>query len=327
MKKMLLLFIALLVVSLCLFNAPAARAGEGYGSHYPGGNEDFMAGALPPAGTDVFINYLVDYDANTLRDNSGNKLTAGPNGPNVSLKLNVLVDAMRYVKVTKVKVFGGDLVWHVIVPVGYQKVALDVGGFGTGPGGTNGSQYKYGLGDIEPGIGIAWHCGPTFHHVAAFDIMMPTGQYNKNDLSNLGRNYWTFNPLWAATYIGDKNSPIPGFEMSSKFMYMFNTINSETSYTSGQEFRMDYLIGQHVGKWAFGINGQFLYQTTSDKQYGNTALDAEGVAGIRARVLSAGPAISYEIPHGCLTFKYQRDLWVENSPEGDKFWLKWIFAF
>ena len=149
MRKMLLLFIALLVVSLCLFSAPAARAGEGYGSHYPGGNEDFMAGALPPAGTDVFINYLVDYDSNTLRDNSGNHLTAGPNGPNVSLKLNVLVDAMRYVKVTKVKVFGGDLLWHVIVPVGYQKVALDVGGIGVGPGGM-GSQYKYGLGDISP---------------------------------------------------------------------------------------------------------------------------------------------------------------------------------
>ena len=101
-------------------------------------------------------------------------------------------------------------------------------------------------------------------------MMLPTGQYSKNDLSNLGRNYYSFNPLWAFTYIGDKNSPIPGFEISSKFMYMINTINAETSYTSGQEFRMDYLIGQHVGNWAFGINGQFLYQTTVDKQYGKT---------------------------------------------------------
>jgi hypothetical protein len=325
MRKMLVLIVATLVICFGVFSASAVFAGESYGNHYPGGNEDFMAGALPPAGTSVFINYLVDYNATKLKGNSGSNVGLGPNNdPRVDFKLNVLVNAFRYIKVTNVKLFGGDLIWHVIVPVGYQKVSMDAS-----PAVDMGSQSKTGLGDIEPGIGIAWHPSKTFHHVAAFDWVMPTGAYDKNDLSNLGRNYWSFNPLWAFTYIGDKDSPIPGFEVSAKLMYWFNTINTATSYTSGQEFSADYLIGQHIGKWAFGVNGHFLYQTTNDKQYGSNALDpfTGEDTGVKSRFLSVGPAISYNIPHGCITFKYQRDVWAENRPEGDKFWLKWVYAF
>ena len=321
-------FVLLAVLALCFavaFMAGPVFAGEGYGNHYPGGNEDFMAGALPPAGTSIFINYLVDYNATTLRGDNGSKQGLGPfQSPKVGFNLNVLVNAFRYVKVTNIKLMGGDLVWHVIVPVGYQKVSLDAS-----PVVDIGSQAKTGLGDIEAGMGISWHPSKVFHHIAAFDVVAPTGAYDKDDLSNLGRNDWSFNPLWAFTYIGDKDSPIPGFEVSAKLMYWFNTINTATSYTSGQEFSADYLIGQHVGKWAFGINGHYLYQTTNDKQNGSTAYDpfTGAQTGVQGRFFSAGPAISYNIPHGCLTLKYQRDLYAENRPEGDKFWLKWVFAF
>ncbi|OPY68056.1 MAG: hypothetical protein A4E63_02111 [Syntrophorhabdus sp. PtaU1.Bin050] len=153
--------------------------------------------------------------------------------------------------------------------------------------------------------------------------------YDVNDLSNIGRNYWSFNPIYAFTYIGDKDSPIQGFEVSAKLMYWINTINTATSYTSGQEFAADYLVGQHFGKWAFGANGHFLYQTTNDKQFGRTAVDPfTGLrTGVRGQYLSIGPAVSYTIPRGCLTLKYQRDVIEKNRPEGDKFWLKWVYSF
>ena len=325
MRKLFLLLAVLVMVSFGLFHASVVLAGEGYGNHYPGGNEDFMAGALPPAGTSVFINYLVDYNSTTLRADNGSRQGIGSaQNPKVSFNLNVLINAFRYVKVTNIRLMGGDLIWHIIVPVGYQKVSMDAS-----PAVDLGTQAKTALGDIEAGIGIAWHPSKTFHHVGALDIVAPTGAYDKNDLSNLGRNYWSISPLWAVTYLGDKDSPIPGFELSAKMMYWFNTINTATSYTSGQEFAADYLIGQHVGNWAFGINGHYLYQTTKDKQYGSTAYDpfTGAQTGVQGTYFSAGPAISYNIPHGCLTFKYQRDLYAENRPEGDKFWLKWVFAF
>lgn len=333
-KKRGVLSLALLVlcVSLCCLGIQSSPvyAGEGYGSHYPGGNEDFMAGALPPAGTSIFINYLVDYNASTLKDNAGRNATAGapPSGLKTNFNLNVLVDAMRYVSVTKLHILGGDLVWHVIVPVGYEHVSLQavVPGFGTayGPGFPSS---KTGLGDIEPGIGIAWHHSKTLHSVFAVDVVMPTGQYGSApgsgsssrtfiaDPANLGRNYWSIDPLYAITYIGDKSSPIPGLELSAKFMYWINTVNSATGYVSGQEFSADYLLGYHINKkLAIGANGFYRMQTTDDKQFGKTAYDPlTGLqTGVRGNVMSIGPAITYEIPHGCLTFKWQHDIYAQD---------------
>jgi len=325
MKKMFAFPVAMLVICIGLFSGSSVFAGEGYGNHYAGGNEDFMAGALPPAGTSVFINYMVVYNATTLKGNYGNNVGLGPNNtPKVDFKINLFANAFRYIKVSNVKLLGGDLLWHIIIPVQYQKVSMDAS-----PAVDMGSQSKTGLGDIEAGIGISWHPSKTFHHVAAFDIVAPTGSYDKNDLSNIGRNYWSFSPLWAFTYLGDKDSPIPGFEVSAKLMYWANTINTATSYTSGQEFGMDYVIGQHIGNWAFGLNGTFFYQFTNDKQYGSTANDpfTGQSTGVKSQYLSVGPIISYNIPHGCITLKYQRDVWEQNRPEGDKFWLKWVYMF
>ncbi len=42
----------------------------GYRVLYPGGNEDFMTGALPPPGTKDFINYFQDYQVNQLNGNN-----------------------------------------------------------------------------------------------------------------------------------------------------------------------------------------------------------------------------------------------------------------
>ncbi|MGD0232790.1 MAG: transporter [Syntrophorhabdales bacterium] len=338
------LFLAFVLLAFCatvgFLAVPQVYAGEGYGNHYAGGNEDFNAGNLPPAGTNVFINYLVDYNVNTLEDNAGRHATAGPAGPGYSrtnFTLNTLVDALRYIKVTKIKVLGGDLIWHVIVPVGYQHVSLSA--FGEyGPGSPSS---KTGLGDIEPGMGIAWHC-PTFSNVFAIDIVAPTGAYGSAsgsgnsgrtyiaDPANLGRNYWSIDPLWAFTYLGDKTSPIPGLELSAKLMYWINTVNTATSYVSGQEFDADYLVAYHFGKnWALGANGYILYQTTKDTQFGHTAFDPlTGLqTGVMGKEFSVGPAINYDFGKGCVTFKYQRDVYEQNRPEGDKFWLKFVWAF
>jgi hypothetical protein len=335
-SSVLSLAVLVLCISLCYLGTPV-YAGENFGSHYPGGNEDFMTGALPPPGTNILMHYMVDYNANQLNGNNGSAARGGPLGQKVSFNLNVLLDALRFVHVTKCKILGGDLVWHVILPVGYEHVGLSVnvpGGTAYGPGFPSS---QTGLGDIEWGLGIGWHHSPTLHSVLAFDIVSPTGSYQNQtrtavvvDPANLGRNYWSFDPLYCITYIGDKNSPIPGLELSSKFMYWVNTVNTATSYVSGQEFIADYTVGYHPSpKWAVGLNGYYRYQTTNDYRYGETAKDPLTLlpTGVVGKEWSLGPAVTVDIPHGCLTFKWQHDLEAQNAPLGDKFWLRWIYAF
>jgi hypothetical protein len=350
-KKGGLLSLAVLVlcVSLCYLGIQASKvyAGENYGSHYPGGNEDFMAGGWAPPGTQFFMSYLVDYNASTLNNNSGRSASLttgvpagappfipGPRDGKVDFNLNVFMDALRYLKITKYEVLGGNLSWHVIIPVGYDHVTMNaINGFSL-----LGPSSKTGIGDIEAGMGIGWRHSNTLSSVLAFDIVAPTGQYSVTgtrynyvvDPASLGRNYWSFDPIYLITYIGGKDSPVPGLELSAKFMYWINTVNSATSYVSGQEFSADYLIGYHPSpQWAIGANGFYRYQLTDDTQYGKTAVDPlTGIAtGVRGNVWSIGPAISYNIPHGCLTLKWQHDIYAQNGPEGDKVWLRWIYVF
>ena len=76
-KRRGILSLALLVLcfSLCYLGVPASVSAiePGTAAMYPGGNEDFFAGALPPAGTKVFINYLTYYDSTQANGNSGHQ--------------------------------------------------------------------------------------------------------------------------------------------------------------------------------------------------------------------------------------------------------------
>lgn len=292
-----LIILIAFVVTLLLTGAPVYAVQPG-GPHYVGGNEDFMAGALPPPGM-YPISYGVYYTANKLRNNNGDAVP-------VDFKLDVYAYAFRFVHVTKMKLLGADVAWHAIVPLVDQKMQI------------GGTSYKStGLGDIEfaPLI-LGWHFSKNMHLIGTVDFMAPTGSFDKTDPSSIGLNYWTIAPILAATYISDG-----GFEVSGKFQYFFNTKNKDIDYTSGNEFLCDYMVGQHIGNWNVGVNG-FIYKQITDDE----------VAGVKvndnlAQNFSAGPAIQYNYKNMFFNAKYQWDTSVRNLQEGQKLWLKFLYAF
>lgn len=298
----LIIFMAF-VVTMLLTSSPALAL-EG-ASHYPGGNEDFMSGALPPPGM-YPIFYGMNYTANKLKDNNGNEVTAGPNPLGFKLDVNAFV--FRFVHVTKMKLFGADVAWHAIIPYVDQKIKIDAAGI---------DKKSTGIGDIEfsPLI-LGWHLSKNMHLIGTVDFMAPTGSYDKTDPSSIGLNYWTIAPIVAATYISDG-----GFEVSGKFQYFFNTENNDTKYKSGNEFLLDYLVGQHVGNWNFGLNGFVHKQTTDDE------LNGVKVKDYLAQNVSVGPAVQYNYKNMFFNIKYQWDTTVKNGPEGQKLWLKFLYAF
>jgi hypothetical protein len=276
----------------------SANATEGGGSHYVGGNEDFMLAALPPPGFYPIV-YYTNYHANNMKNNSGNTI----DGLNFSVNVNALT--IRPVYVTKWKLFDADVIWHAAIPLVEQEVEM------------MGSKDKVeGLGDIEFGPVLTWHFNKNWHLTAAIDAMVPTGHYDKHDLSNIGRNYWTIDPILAVTYISDG-----GFEVSGKFQYFFNTKNENTEYTSGNEFVVDYLVGQHIGNWGIGLNGVIYKQTTDDEQNGKDIEENKG------QKISVGPCVQYNYKNMWVTAKYQWDTEVKNRTEGQTLWLKLTYAF
>jgi len=277
-----------------------ALATEGGGGAYPNGAEDFMAGALPPPGT-YFKNYLAFYTASDFKNGEGDNLIP-------DFKLNVVAETLRFIHVTNYRILGANWAVHAFIPLTYQDVKN---------GGD--SDDRFGLGDIivNPII-LGWHT-KNFHVTAGLDIYIPVGTYDEDRLANLGRNYWTFEPVLALTYLSDS-----GFEVSAKLMYDFNTENDDTNYKSGQEFHTDCTVGYHINKsWALGIGGYYYDQTTEDEQDGVKA----GSDGFEGRVFAIGPVARYRYRNMSFTLKWQSEFEARNKPEGDKFWFNLVYAF
>jgi len=186
-----------------------------------------------------------------------------------------------------------------------------------------GDQNRAGLGDIivDPFI-LSWHF-KNWHLATGLDIFIPTGKYDKDDFANIGRNYWTFEPIFAFTYMSDS-----GFEISSKFMYDINTENKDSffgnggDYQSGQEFHFDYALGQTIGNLELGIGGYVYKQFTNDELNDQKFLD-----GFKGQAIAFGPIVKYAYKNMTFTLKYQHETAVENKPEGERLWFKFLYAF
>jgi len=294
-KKILSLALPVLLVG------SSAMAKEGP-DQYPNGAENFLAGALPPPGN-YFINYLGYYQGD-YRDNNGDKVSG--------LKVNATFNALRYVFVSNYKLFGGDWGMHAIVPFVYQNMDTPFPAIGNGS--------VFGLGDItiDPII-IGWHFPPDWHITVGLDINLPTGKYSSTDpTDSIGANYYSFEPIFAFTYLNQG-----GFEVSAKLMYNIKTENNDTNYQSGDEFHMDYLIGQHFGPWAVGLGGYYLKQTEDDKQNGQTV----GPDGNRGQVFAFGPAVKYDYKGMSFIGTWDHETDVKNRFQGNKFYFKFITAF
>ncbi|MCM8595021.1 transporter [Accumulibacter sp.] len=273
-----------------------AREGPG---QYPNGSENFMAGALPPPGN-YFINYLGYYEGD-YRDNAGNKVPG--------LEVNATFDALRFIHVSGYKILGGDWAVHAIVPLAYQRMKTPFPGIGSGS--------TFGFGDIviDPLI-IGWHFPPDWHLTVGLDIYLPTGKYNANNpTETLGANYFSFEPIFAFTYLNQS-----GFEVSAKLMYNIKAENRDTNYQSGDDFHMDYLVGQHFGPWGIGLAGYYLTQTTDDKRNGQNV-------GNRTRVFAYGPALQYNYQGMSFVASWNHETGVDNGFQGNKFFFKFVTGF
>jgi len=286
-------------VTVAATTAGTAFATEGGGSIYPNGAENYLVGAVPPPGLYV-LEYLSGYNSSQLNDNAGNRIP-------LDFNLNATAAATRIIWVTDQKILGGQLAFHAIAPL--VNLGVSINGAG---------QTKSGLGDMDFGSALAYHASENLHYLFAVDVSAPTGEYNKNDMANLGRNYWNMEPLFALTY----EQPV-GINADIKVMYDFNSINKDTNYRSGQEFHADYAIGWGFSKqFVAGIGGYVYQQTTDDTQSGNTIL------GNRGRALAIGPSVKYNSGKGWfITAKYSKEFDVRNRPEGSGYNIKMNLPF
>lgn len=197
---------------------------------------------------------------------------------------------------------------------------------------------------------------PVFSNRAEFDLIVPIGKYDPQKDINPGANFWSINPYWAATVL-----PLPYFELSARFNYLYNFKNYRpalgrlyglqvqpqsaagsglASAQAGQaawvNFTMSYellhLFDVQTPHVYVGANGYYFQQFNLDKweYYDGSSVSGKNVYNDdgKARVLGIGPGTLIELgPHDRLYANLYFQTLVRNRAEATVLNLHWTHGF
>jgi len=320
-----LVLLGFLLFSFLLTSPSQVLAGGG--GSYPLGAESFMVGAAPPPGF-YLKNYVYLYHADELKDNHGDNV-------GVFDEVDVQADVLRFIWISKYQLLGGNYGQHLFLPL--LNVDLDFKA-------PVGPKHKKHYNDTDvpyliysPFI-LAHHLmGGKLHTVFSLpDIYIPTGD-DKGNMAGIGHNYWTFEPVFAITYM-----PVPSWEFSLKFMYDFNTKqeNCPTVYgfnvdrTPGDEFHFDYSASYAFNKsFRVGLSGYCYWQTTDDDYDIDGTLPPpvqdllKADEGNHSQVYAIGPGIWYNYKNMFFTLRTQFEFEAKNKTEGQNVWFNMVYCF
>ncbi|MDY0749016.1 transporter [Paucibacter sp. R3-3] len=294
-----LTFIRCAACTLCCA-AGAASALEGGVDTYGLGAEGTLAGALPPTGL-YGIVYQNHYQARRLADDSGHSAIPG---------FRLYADSVtpRLILMTDTTLAGGQLGYYALMPLVDLRVSV--------PGK---SDSRTGKGDLLMAPLLAYHSG-MFHWGYALEFVMPVGDYDRNRLANIGRNYFSLRPIFGWSFHDPE-----GWDASTKMSLTFNRRNGDTDYRSGSYFAGDYNIGYRVRPHLrIGLEGYFLSQFSDDKLNGAVVSND----GNRAQVFGVGGGVQYEAPSGwSVEGKVVKDTSVRNRADGTSLWIRAAWRF
>jgi hypothetical protein len=172
-------------------------------------------------------------------------------------------------------------------------------------------------------------------------VYAPTGDFDKNSLARVGRNFWTFEPGAAVSFLRVKWGLIPMhpliplvFEPTVSAGFDFNTKNGTTHYQTGDQFHLDGTmavfmpvdtVGSAIGA---GVSGFFYQQITGDTGRGATR------GSFEAMTTGVGPDLSFVTGFCKLCklslaaeVKWLPELSVSNRLQGNAVWFKLAFSW
>ena len=308
------LFIQASVLTLV---AAIATAEEGGSGHYaPGATSDFID-ALPGKPAVVAANAFTYYHGDTTPpiEFGGNTV--------LNAHATLYADSIFALYESSLTFLGGNYAAATVIPYVWLKVDANVK---VGPLTPKKSDSTSGLGDIEliPFI-LGWTNASDMKYDVRLGVYAPTGDYEKGQLANAGRNYWTFEPAvsfsWLSTKIGTEVTVFSGFDI--------NTENDATHYQSGTSFHLDGTVAQHLplfgGFAGVGAEGFVYEQITADSGSGATLGSFEG------HTYGVGPVVSYAHKIGKVDFagevKWLQEVDVQKRLKGDYLWVKLGIVF
>jgi hypothetical protein len=297
---------------LILISGRIAVAAEGASSNYFPGAYGTVAVAIPPAKGWTYLNtslfYAADADQAVLQGRLNTELDAA-----------AFYNMSTAMYVFEKPVLGGQFAMGATLPLGYADLKSQL----VGPPSMAVDDSATGLGDgsLLP-ASFYWNDGNWSFNLYEL-VVVPTGEYDVNDNVNVGRNYWSFDTVFAVTNLNMKT----GRDFSLVTGYMINTENDATDYKTGQELHVDAVFNQFLSEaFALGLHGYYYQQVTGDSGSGAILGDFEGES------YGIGPSFLWMPESGdgkfSVTGTWLHDLHATDRMEGDyaAITLAWQFG-
>jgi hypothetical protein len=206
------------------------------------------------------------------------------------------------------------------LPLGYSALETQVSSPALPTRSRDASLFSLGDAGLVP-ASLYWSVGPI--HLNLYEaIIAPTGRYDDEDIVNVGRNYWSFDTVAAATWFGESI----GTDVSAVLGIMANTENPDTNYRTGTEFHFDFMLNQFLGDgFGIGFHGYVYDQLSGDS--GSGAI----LGGFKSESVGLGGALFWipDFADGRLSLvgKWIHDIDATNRLEADYGTLDLVLTF
>lgn len=288
-----------------LLLAPPVQAAESGLSNFPYGAQTTYAAFVPPPGTTSFFGYSLYIDADSVRDNNGDKIPG--------VKLSAFALAPRLVHTWKSSFHGWKMTSGAVIEGIYLDVEVP---------GQRDHEFGPTLTAIEP-----LYLSRTFQNLVPGDLTLftgpllyfPLGSYDPSRIDNTTVNYRSF--AWQASSTWN---PTPRVDVSLNPAVEFKGKNTKTGYRSGTQGSITFGAGYKPFddlRWDFGFSGSYTDGLSDDK------INGERVpGGGRTKKFAIGPKfVFWAAPGVAVVAQYHKESGVENASEGDLFWLECTF--
>ena len=280
----------------------ATHASENGQTSYPVGVNTVLNGILPAPGQTYYYDYFQVYHAGQFNDEHGD--SALP-----AFRAQVIVNSSRIVHTWEAPIGPFMAASGLVLPLININNAI-----------AGNHEHNTAQGDMIVHsllLGYANEQHTNFGFLAPLDVLLPTGDYNRNNIASTGLNHYTWMPSWQNTWFPTRN-----IEVSTGLTAEINARNPDTDYRSGNSATFDWMVGYSLDdRWQVGVQGYYSKQFTDDKINGDTVLD-----GFRGQSTAMGPQVRYTLSPGvAVALKWQHEMAVENRPAGDRVWFQFAF--
>jgi hypothetical protein len=156
-----------------------------------------------------------------------------------------------------------------------------------------------------------------------FDVISPTGQYERADDINPSSGFWSLNPFWALTVMPSQNT-----EFSARLNYLHNFANRDPAggaapFRAGDAAWANLAASYRVVRTLrVGVNCYYFRQFEPDSVNGRTSPNSE------TGNLSLGPGLLYQSnAHDSVFVNFYLPAIERDTTRGTHLVVRWIYQF